>query len=312
VTALPGREAASPHPPLRHDSARGIAMRLAAITSFSIMAALIKLAFEAGASTPEIMFYRSTLGLPPLLVWIAWRRRWSAWRTARPMAHVARGVIGLGSMACAFSAIALLPLAEATTISFAAPLFALALSAPFLGERVSRRQWGAVAVGFAGVLIVTQPGGDLPLLGAIVALAAALGVSLVTVTLRSISRTEGTDTTVLWFTLLVTLVTAVLLPWFGQRHGLVTMLILVAIGLTGGVGQIALTSSLRFAPIATLAPFDYLQLVYAVAFGWLLFDAHPALTTWAGAGLIIISVLSTLRMRKKAEEIGPISSTEDV
>lgn len=287
-------------------------MRLVAITSFSVMAALIKLAFEAGASTPEIMFYRSALGLPPLLVWIAWRRRWGAWRTGRPLAHVARGLIGLVSMTCAFSAIALLPLAEATTISFAAPLFALALSAPLLGEPVGGRQWAAVAVGFAGVAVVAQPGGELPLLGAAVALAAAFGVSLVNVSLRSMSRTEGTDTTVLWFTLLVTVVTAALLPWFGQWQAPGTMLVLVAIGLTGGVGQIALTSSLRFATIATLAPFDYLQLVFAVGFGWLLFDTHPALTTWAGAGLIIVSVLSTLPKRKRAEEVGPISSTEDV
>lgn len=299
-------------PPLRTDRVRGIVMRLVAITCFSLMAALIKLAFEAGATTPEVLFYRSALGLPPLLAWIAWQRNWGAWRTSRPGAHAARGLIGIGSMALAFSAIALLPLAEATTISFAAPLFALALSAPLLGERVGGRQWLAVAIGFAGVIIVAQPGGELPLLGTVVALGAAFGVSLVNVTLRSISRTERTQTTVLWFTLLVTVVTGAMLPWFGQWRDPLTTLLLVAIGLTGGVGQIALTSSLRFAPIATLAPIDYLQLVYAVAFGWLLFDMHPALTTWAGAALIIVSVLSTLPKRKKAEEVGPISSTEDV
>lgn len=299
-------------PPLRHERVRGIVMRLVAITCFSVMAALIKVAFESGASTPEIMFYRSALGLPPLLVWIAWQRNWSAWRTDRPSAHAARGLIGICSMALAFSAIALLPLAEATTISFAAPLFALALSAPLLGERVGGRQWLAVAIGFTGVIVVAQPGGELPLLGTIVALGAAFGVSLVNVTLRSISRTESTQTTVLWFTLLVTFVTGAMLPWFGQWHDPLTTMLLVMIGLTGGVGQIALTSSLRFAPIATLAPIDYLQLVYAVAFGWLLFDMHPALTTWAGAALIIVSVLSTLPMRKKAEDVGPISSTEDV
>jgi len=299
-------------PPLRHDRARGIVMRLVAITCFSLMAALIKVAFESGASTPEIMFYRSALGLPPLLVWIAWQRNWGAWRTTRPGAHAARGLIGIVSMTLAFSAIALLPLAEATTISFAAPLFALALSAPLLGERVGGRQWLAVAIGFTGVVVVAQPGGELPLLGTIVALGAAFGVSLVNVTLRSISRTESTQTTVLWFTLLVTFVTGAMLPWFGQWHDPLTTILLVAIGLTGGVGQIALTSSLRFAPIATLAPIDYLQLVYAVAFGWLLFDMHPAVTTWLGAGLIIASVLSTLARRKKAEDVGPISAVEEL
>jgi len=293
-------------PPLRHEPVKGVAMRLMAISCFSIMAALIKLAFDRGATTPETMFYRSLFGLPPLLAWIAWERRWDAWRTQRPRAHLARSGIGLISMTLGFSALALLPLAEATTISFVAPLFALALSAPFLGERVGTARWIAVAVGFAGVLIVMRPGGDLQLLGTLVALGAALGVALVTVTVRSISRTESTQTTVLWFTLMAAVATGLTLPWFGQWHDSKTWLLLVGIGLFGGVGQLGLTASLRFAPIATLAPFDYLQLVYAVLFGWLLFDTQPALTTWAGAGLIIASVLSTLR-RKEVQETPPSS-----
>jgi len=298
----------STRPPLRHEPVRGVVMRLVAISCFSIMAALIKLAFERGATTPETMFYRSLFGLPPLLLWIAWERRWDAWRTQRPRAHLARGGIGLVSMTLGFSALGLLPLAEATTISFVAPLFALALSAPFLGERVGVARWIAVAVGFSGVLIVMQPGGDLPLLGTLVALGAALGVALVTVTVRSISRTESTQTTVLWFTLMAAVATGLTLPWFGQWHDRETWLLLLGIGLFGGVGQLGLTASLRFAPIATLAPFDYLQLVYAVLFGWLLFEAQPALTTWAGAGLIIASVLATLR-RKEVQET-PLSALE--
>jgi drug/metabolite transporter (DMT)-like permease len=297
-------------PPLRHDRLRGVAMRLVAITCFSIMAALIKLSFERGAETPEVMFYRSLLGLPPILLWIAWDRKWDAWRTARPLAHLGRSLIGIVSMLLGFSALALLPLAEATTISFGAPLFALALSAPLLGERVATAKWVAVAVGFTGVTVAMQPGGDLPLVGTLVAVGAALGVALVTVTLRSISRTESTQTTVLYFTVFVTLVTGALLPWFGQSHDFRTWLLLVGVGLFGGVGQIGLTASLRFAPIATLAPLDYLQLVYAVLFGWLLFGAQPALTTWAGAVLIIVSVLATLPRKRKDEEVGPLSSTE--
>jgi drug/metabolite transporter (DMT)-like permease len=309
---MPAAETQPLRPPLRHDRARGIVLRLLAITSFSVMAALIKLSFERGVTTPEVMFYRSFFGLPPLIAWIVWERRWDAWRTARPKAHLGRSVIGIGSMLLGFSALDLLPLAEASTISFVAPLFALALSAPLLGERVGAARWVAVAFGFAGVLIVMQPGGDLPVVGTLVALGAALGVALVTVTLRSISRTESTQTTVLWFTLFVTVATGVLLPWTGAWHDAGTFALLVAIGLTGGVGQIGLTGSLRFAPIATLAPLDYLQLLLAVLFGWLLFDAQPALTTWIGAALIIASVLSTLPKRKKADEVGPLSSTEEL
>jgi hypothetical protein len=95
-------------PPLRHERGKGILLRLAAIVGFSVMAALIKLAFARGASTPEIMFYRSLFGLPPLLLWIGWSRQWGAWRTQRPGAHLARSVIGLVSMTLGFSALGLL------------------------------------------------------------------------------------------------------------------------------------------------------------------------------------------------------------
>ena len=298
-------------PPLRHDRAKGIAMRVVAMTCFSIMAAAIKLAAAHGVSTPETMFYRSLFGLPPLLAWIGWRRQWSAWRTTRPWAHVGRSLIGLTSMALGFTTLTLLPLAEATTISFIAPLFALALSAPLLGERVGTARWVAVGVGFAGVIVVMQPGGStLPLLGTGIALAAAFGVSCVTITLRSISRTESPQTTVLYFTLFTIAVTGLLLPWFGQRHDGETWLLLVLIGLFGGVGQLGLTASLRFAPIATLAPIDYLQLLFAVLFGWLLFGTQPALTTSLGAVLIIGSVLTTLPRRRRETVPEPVAIAE--
>jgi drug/metabolite transporter (DMT)-like permease len=299
---------ADTRPPLRHDRLRGIVMRLFAITCFSAMAVLIKLGYDSGVTTPELIFYRSLFGLPPLLGWIAWCRAWGAWRTMRPGAHVLRSAIGLGSMTLAFTAISLLPLAEATIISFAAPLFALALSAPFLGEKVAPERWAAVAIGFAGVVIVAQPGGDLPLLGAAVALGAAIGVAAVTVALRSISRTEAVATTVLWFTIASLLASGLLLPWYGAWHDGGTWAKLAGIGLAGGLGQLFLTASLRYAPIAVLAPIDYLQLVYASLFGWLIWSDRPALTTLAGAGLIIASVLSTVRRR--APEGAPVAEVE--
>src|SRR5688500_12733013 len=114
----------------------GIALRIVAIACFALMAAMIKLGHQAGASTVELVFYRSLFGLPPLLVWIAATRNFGAWRTGRPLAHVWRGAIGLTAMSLSFAALGYLPLAEATTISFAVPLFAIIISASFLHERV--------------------------------------------------------------------------------------------------------------------------------------------------------------------------------
>ena len=273
----------------------GIGLRIGATTCFAFMAAMIKLGYSHGVSTPELAFYRFAFGLPPLLVWVAASRNYGVWRTERPMAHVSRAAIGLTTMLLAFSALAYLPLAEATTIGFAAPLFAVMLSALVLKEPVGRHRWSAVLIGFLGVIIVMRPeGSHLPPIGLTLAVLAAFGVGIVTITIRQIGRTEGTQTTVLWFSLLSMLALSTLLPFYGRFHDPATWAILVGLGLFGGCGQLFLTSSLRFAPVSVVVPFDYTQLLWAVLLGWWIFQTHPPATTWAGAAVIIASGLYTV------------------
>jgi drug/metabolite transporter (DMT)-like permease len=279
----------------RQNKLLGIALRLGATTCFAFMAAAIKLGYAAGASTVELAFYRFAFGLPPLLIWIALSRNSGAWRTQRPLAHVWRACVGLSTMLLAFSALAYLPLAESTTIGFVAPLFAVMLSALVLKEAVGWHRWSAVALGFAGVLIVMRPDGShLPPIGLGLALASAFGVGMVTITIRQIGRTEGTQTIVLWFSLLSMLMLGVLMPFHAQLHDGRTWLILMALGTVGGLGQLCLTASLRFAPVAVIVPFDYVQLLWSVLLGWLIFSHQPPSTTWIGAAVIAASGLYTV------------------
>jgi drug/metabolite transporter (DMT)-like permease len=278
----------------------GIGLRIGATTCFAFMAAMIKLGYAAGVSTPELAFYRFAFGLPPLLIWIVWSGNYGAWRTERPLAHVSRAAIGLTTMLLAFSSLAYLPLAESTTIGFAAPLFAVALSALILKEKVGRHRWSAVALGFVGVLVVMRPGGThLPPIGLLLAILAAFGVGVVTITIRQIGKTEGTQTTVLWFSLLSMLALSTLLPLHARVHDARTWGILLALGLFGGCGQLFLTSSLRYAPVSVVVPFDYTQLLWAVLLGWFLFANQPPATTWAGALVIIASGLYTVYREHK-------------
>jgi drug/metabolite transporter (DMT)-like permease len=278
----------------------GIGCRLGATASFAVMAAMIKLGHEAGIGLPELVFYRFALGLPPLLAWMAWTGNFGAWRTGRPLAHLTRSAIGLVTMVMAFSSLAYLPLAEATTINFAAPLFAVILSAVLLREPVGRHRWSAVALGFVGVVMVMQPAGaDLPPVGLALALGAALGVAAVTITIRQIGRTEQTPTTVLWFTCLSMLASGVLLPFHGEAHDGYEWAILAGLGLSGGIGQLFLTSSLRFAAVPVVVPFDYAQLIWVVLLGWLIWSTQPPGTTWTGAAVIIASGLYTIYREHK-------------
>jgi drug/metabolite transporter (DMT)-like permease len=298
--------------PPRQNRLLGIGLRLGATTSFGVMAAMIKLGYEAGASVVELVFYRLALGLVPLFIWIAWSRNFGAWRTNRPLAHMLRTALGLATMMVSFAALNYLPLAEATTISFAAPLFSVALSALILKEKVRRYRWSAVAAGLVGVAVVMQPAGEnLPPVGLALALAGAIGVAGVTITIRTISRTDSTQTTVLWFTGLAAVAVGAAMPFNAQAHDPATWAILISLGLFGGVGQLLMTASLRYAPVATVAPFDYVQLLWAVWFGWLIWDTQPPASTWAGAAVIIASGLYTLYReqrlgREKARAAPPL------
>lgn len=284
---------------------RAIAYRLAAAAGFAVMAALIKVAVAQGVAVVEVMFWRFAFGLPPLFAYIAMRSHLGVIRTRNFGAHLWRAALGLSAMYLSFRSLELLPLAEATTISFAAPLFAIALSALVLREHVGPRRWTAVAVGFVGVLIVADPGGaSLPVAGLLFAIGGAVGVAAVTIAIRRIGRTEAPETTVFWFSALSLPVLGVLLPGAWSPHDAREWLLLLAIGLTGGMAQLFMTASLGLARISVIAPFDYSQLVWAVLLGWAIWNTAPNAQTWLGAGVIAACGLySAYRERKLKREM---------
>lgn len=270
----------------------GILCRIGSGLSFSTMGALLKLASTQGLNAPELVFYRSLFSLPVVLFWVLKRESLAALRPNNPLAHLWRSTLGLLSMALAFEALILLPLAEATAINFTVPIFATILSYLILKEDVRRHRWAAVVIGFVGVLVVARPGGTLPLLGLGVALAAALGSAAVTVTLRHLQRSENIVAIVFWFAVAGIVAGGALMPFFGSAHAARAMLIVALGGIFGGIGQLLMTASLR-APVSVVTPFDYLQIVAATAYGWLLFSDVPTVNTVMGAALIAASGIYT-------------------
>ncbi|HEX8302058.1 DMT family transporter [Sphingomonas sp.] len=289
---------------------KGLGLRLFAILCLSGMSALVKLAETRGANLAETMFHRQFWAALLVTAWIAAGPGLGSVRTARFGAHLRRAAVGLTGMIFTFGSVLLLPLAEATTLQFTVPIFATILGALVLREKTGRHRWAAVVAGFVGVLIVAQPGsGHFPLHGAIVGLLAALFVAVVAILLRQIGRTESTGTTVFWFSVLSLPPLALAYSFQLQAHDALTWAILVAIGLVGGVGQLALTGSLRFAPVSVVVPMDYSSLIWATLYGWLIFGALPTGYTWLGAPLIIASGLyivwrERLRQQEKPAEPG--------
>jgi drug/metabolite transporter (DMT)-like permease len=258
-----------------------------------------------------MMFYRSFLGIPVVLVWVAKRRDWMSLTTRRPIVHITRSATGIFSMFCVFQALSLLPLGEATTINFTSPLFATLLSAMLLGERVGPRRWAAAMIGFAGVVVVMRPGaGDaaVPPLGVAFGLVAALAAASVTVGLRHLRDSEHVAAIVFWFLTGSSLVGLVLMGLFGTHADMKAVVLMCLAGVVGGLAQILMTASLHDAPISVLGPFDYLQLICAVILGWLLLATEPTVNTLAGAALIASSGIYTAwreRLRRRGlEQVG--------
>lgn len=258
------------------------------------MAALLKLASEQGVVALEMLFYRAIFGLPIVLLWVIFSQGFYTLQTRRPLAHVGRCALGIASILCTFQALIMLPLADATTISFTAPAFATALSWLLLRERVGVHRWVAVLLGFVGVVIVMRPGQtsfNLPLAGVAIGLVAALGTAGVAITLRQLRTTEHVAAIVFWFFVANAAVGALFLPFVGQNHAASTIVILAAAGAAGGLMQITFTASLHRAPVSLLSPLDYLQIVGALVLGYFLLAEVPVVSTLIGAALIVVSGL---------------------
>ncbi|MBF0325363.1 MAG: DMT family transporter [Alphaproteobacteria bacterium] len=270
----------------------GIGCMVAATSVFAVMDALVK-ALMADYPVVEVLFFRAAFAFLPLapLLWAAGR---TALVTARPWAHVVRSSIGIAAVTAFFLAFGALPLAQVTAIAFAAPLLMTALSVPVLGEVVGRKRWAAVILGFGGILLITRATPPAAGLGLTAALAGTLLYAMVMVLIRQMSTTERPVTIVAWFTIACTIASGAALPWHWVTPTIQDGMLLASVGVLGGLGQILITQALRLAPVSTVAPFDYLHMVYAVAFGWLFWGEVPDPRMLAGAGLIVACGLYVL------------------
>jgi drug/metabolite transporter (DMT)-like permease len=270
--------------------ALGIAYRVAAMACMASLSAMVKWCGGRGVPVFEIVFFRNAFAFVPLGLYI-WRTTGpEVLRTQRPLGHLTRSAVGLAAMVCGFSAVQHLPLTEATAFQFASPLFMTALSALILHERVGRHRWGAVLVGFIGVLIMVRPTpGHADAVGIALALAGAFGAAGAMVAIRQIAGTERGPTIVFYFTAGGTVLGLVgsLFHWVTPDP--LTLLVLICGGLVGGVGQLLLTEALRVAPVGVVAPFDYSQLIWATAFGFLVWGELPHPATIAGALVVAAS-----------------------
>jgi len=272
-----------------------LGVRLLAAAALATMGMLVKLAGTRGAHLIELIFWRQLLTVVLLGAGLALTGKLALLRTKRLPAHARRAASGLFGMVFTYGAVLLLPLTEATTLGFTAPVFAVLIAIVLFRERIGPYRWGAVAMGFAGVIVVMQPFSGLhegvTLAGVAVGLVAPFMVALISFQLQDLNTTENPWSIVFWFSALTTPIAAMALPFVIAGHDPVTWALILGMGLVGAGAQMLLTTSLRFGSAAVILLMDYTALLWASFYGYTIFDRAAPASLWLGAPLIIAAGL---------------------
>lgn len=270
-----------------------LGLRLAATLALATLYMMVKLLHQRGVALPEIMFWRQALTLPLLGGWLAARGKLFSLYTRRLKTHALRTITGSIGMVCLFGAQVLLPLPVATILGFTTPLFAVLLTAIVYKSPPGRLRWMAVALGFAGVLIITAPGNGASIAGGISPLGLAAGlcsgflVAIISLQIRDLTSTETPIAVVFYFALFGTLLLTPTMLYYMTSHSPALWVEIIAMGVVGALAQVLLTAALRFGSAASVLVMDYATLIWTTIYGWTIFDQLPPAHTWAGAPLIV-------------------------
>lgn len=260
---------------------------LVAVGSLSLLDAAMK-SLSSAYSPLQLAGMRGLASLPFVLVWVGVTGGFGGLLRIRWGLHVLRGALGILMLSGFIYGVRHLPLSEAYSIFFVAPLLITAFAVPLLGERVGWRRWGAIAIGIAAVWFVLRPqGSGLVLLPAVALLLSAVAYALSAITVRVLGRTDSSQSMVFWLMFSIGVVATLLaLPQWRPIQP-AHWPVIAAIAATGAVGQWAITDAFRIGEASFIAPFEYSAMAWGVGLDWILWQTVPAARTWIAAAVII-------------------------
>ncbi|HJU38790.1 MAG TPA: DMT family transporter [Tahibacter sp.] len=277
---------------------RGIAAMVGAVALFALMDTGLKI-LAPHYPPMQVAALRGLASLPFVFVWALVDGGATQLVRVRWPLHLLRGVLAVVLIAAFAYALRLMPLAEAYTIFFVAPLLITALAALLLREHVGWRRWCAIGVGLAGVVIVLRPSGAGMLsLGGVAMLVAALCYAVSAIAVRVLGRSDTTQSMVFWMLAMLSLFATILAwsEWQAIRDE--DWWVLAGIGTIGAVGQVLITYAFNVTPASTVAPFEYTALAWAIAIDWLLWKTLPDAWMLAGAAVIVLAGLYLIRRER--------------
>ncbi len=264
---------------------KGIGYVCSAFFLFTTMQALNKL-LTGQHHVVEITFYRSFIALIPCCIYLFYTKNYHLLKTTRPIKITIRAVLGFASTILTLGAIQHLPMSDATVLFFSATLLVPILAHFFLKEHIGLHRWVAVLIGMIGVILIAQPSPQMTAWGIVLALGAAATHAFAQVLIRSMKQESAfTITFYLFFGGL--LLSGLAMPWFAKMPTFESAFILIAIGITGGFGQLFITKGFQLAPASLLAPFAYTGIIWATGFDIIIWHYVPGWPVYLGASIII-------------------------
>jgi len=263
------------------------------VCAFSIMDLIVK--WSDTYPLGEVLFFRGFFGVLFYFFIIPKQRVKNFYYTKRAGLHFLRCLFGLIALIAIFIALRNLPLATVVSISFAAPIFTTIFSIFFLSEKVGFYRWLAVFVGFFGIIIITEPGFSSLNIYYIYPIIFCLGLSYVAIAIRQLSRTEPVWLISLNFSGAITIVSLFTIPFGWIMPTVQDFFLLSLIGVFGGVANLWLSQSYKFSEVSLVTPLKYLALVFAIIFGYFIWNEVPTIKTLSGALLVIISSIIIFR-----------------
>ena len=257
------------------------------VCAFSLMDVIVK--WSEDYPVGQVLFFRGFCGIIPILFLIPKDRYLDFYKTTRPFLHFKRCLAGLIALVSIFVALRNLPLATVVSISFAAPIFTTIFSIFLLNEKVGLYRWLAVLVGFVGIIIISEPGFSSLNLYYIYPIIFCLGLSYVAIAIRKLSSTEPVWLISFFFSFSIMLLSFLSFYQNWILPSLIDLFLLSLIGILGGLANLWLSQSYKLSEVSLVTPLKYLALVFAIIFGYFIWDEVPTFKTLLGAGLVILS-----------------------
>jgi drug/metabolite transporter (DMT)-like permease len=247
----------------------------------------------------ELIFFRGLVSSFLMLLYAKFRKSKNLLKVHNPKQQIWRGTLGFFQLIFLYWSFAILPMADATAISFATTLFVTALAFPMLKERVGIYRWTATLIGFSGVLFIAHPTGSLNISGALYAILAAFLEAVVMIYARQFGKTTKAFTTVFYYTITTCIIGGILSPFFWITPTFEQVLLMSLLGFAGTMGHIFIAMSYRFAEAAVVAPMFYTLMIWGIGFGYFIWDEIPTSTVLIGAALIIACGLYIVHRERK-------------